>query len=55
MKQNSSCLGVNTAIFLAHVIKQNHHHVLFATNNRFDPKCEPHLDEILNQESIHSS
>ena len=26
-------------------------HVLSATN-RFDPDCEPHLDEVLNQESI---
>ena len=25
-------------------------HVLSATN-RFDPECEPHLDEVLNQES----
>ena len=23
--------------------------------NRFDPECEPHLDEVLNQESIHCS
>ena len=22
---------------------------------RFDPECEPHLDEVLNQESIHCS
>ena len=29
-------------------------HVLSATN-RFDPECEPHLDEVLNQESIHCS
>ena len=29
-------------------------HVLPATN-RFDPECEPHLDEVLNQESIHCS
>ena len=27
-------------------------HVLSATD-RFDPECEPHLDEVLNQESIH--
>ena len=29
-------------------------HVLSATN-RFDPECEPHRDEVLNQESIHCS
>ena len=29
-------------------------HVLSATN-RFDPDCEPHLDEVLNQESIRCS
>ena len=29
-------------------------HVLSATN-RFDPECEPHLDVVLNQESIHCS
>ena len=29
-------------------------HVLSATI-RFDPECEPHLDEVLNQESIHCS
>ena len=26
----------------------------YATS-RFDPECEPHLDEVLNQESIHCS
>ena len=26
-----------------------------SVTNRFDPECEPHLDEVLNQESIHSS
>ena len=29
-------------------------HVLSATD-RFDPECEPHLDEVLNQESIYCS
>ena len=29
-------------------------HVLYAPY-RFDPECEPHLDEVLNQESIHCS
>ena len=29
-------------------------HVLSAIN-RFDPECEPHLDDVLNQESIHCS
>ena len=29
-------------------------HVLSATN-RFDPECEPHLDEVLNQERIQCS
>ena len=29
-------------------------HVLSATN-RFDPECEPHPDDVLNQESIHCS
>ena len=29
-------------------------HVL-STTNRFDPECEPHLDEVLNQEIIHCS
>ena len=29
-------------------------HVLSATN-RFDPECEPHLDEVLKQEIIHCS
>ena len=29
-------------------------HVLHAPN-RFDPEREPHLDEVLNQESIHCS
>ena len=28
--------------------------VLSATN-RFDPDCEPHLDDVLSQESIHCS
>ena len=41
------------------VLTSRHHHkqsshVLSATN-RFDPDCEPHLDEVLNQESIHYS
>ena len=29
-------------------------HVLSATN-RFDPECEPHLDDVFNQETIHFS
>ena len=29
-------------------------HVLFATD-RFEPNCEPNLDEVLNLESIHCS
>ena len=28
---------------------------VLSVTNRFDPECEPHLDEVLNQERIHSS
>ena len=48
-------------LFIFHIIKQHYSllfalfilnssaHVLSATN-RFDPECEPHLDEVLNQD-----
>ena len=39
--------------FLSFLIVKNVR-VLSATN-RFDPECEPHFDDVLNQESIHCS
>ena len=60
----------NTLIFSSlysitdHVSNNNYENALFILNssahvlsatNRFDPECKHHLDEVLNQESIHCS